>query len=83
MNEVKDLKVMDFEERIKNLAQLIATTTDPRIRDKYEKELVRLLEQKHKPQQPRDERGRFKSREQRRERSKQPKLSSKLVIKVL
>jgi hypothetical protein len=48
---------MDNDERIKNLAQLIATTTDPRVREEYEKELQRLLEQKHKPQQPRDEKG--------------------------
>jgi hypothetical protein len=33
---------MDNDERIKNLAQLISSTTDPRIRDEYEKELQRL-----------------------------------------
>jgi hypothetical protein len=54
---------MDIDERIKNFAQLIATTTDPRVREEFEKKLQRLLKQKHKPQQPRDDKGRFKAKE--------------------
>jgi hypothetical protein len=73
---------MDIEERIKNLAQLIATTTNPRVREELEKELQRLLEQKHKPQQPRDERGRFKSKEltQLTQPIKQPLEPGKIVV---